>query len=63
VVFGEELRALHGFFQLADLAAGRGAGELGQHLGVTLPGDQVVHDVPACDAVQVGQHAGDLDRR
>ena len=27
--------------RLADLAAGRGAGEPGQHLGVALPGDQV----------------------
>jgi len=59
---GEELRALHGLFQLADLAAGRGAGEPGQHLGVALPGDQVVHDVPAGDPVQVSQDRGDLDR-
>jgi hypothetical protein len=60
---GEELRALQGFFQLGDLAAGRGTGEPGQHLGVALPGDQVVHDVPAGHPVQAGQHAGDLDRR
>ena len=63
VLGGEELRALHGLFQLADLAAGRGAGQLGQHLGVAFPGDQVVHDVPAGHPVQIGQDAGDLDRR
>ena len=34
---GEELRALGGFFQLADLAAGRGAGQLGQRLGSRWP--------------------------
>ena len=56
---GEELRALQRLFQLADLAAGRGAGQLGQHLGVALAGDQVVHDVPAGHPVQVGQDAGD----
>ena len=63
VLIGEELRAFQGFFQLADLAAGRGAGQMGQHLGVALPGDQAVHDVPAGHPVQVGQHGGDLDRR
>ena len=31
------------------------AGELGQHLGVAFPGDQVVHDVPAGHPVQVGE--------
>jgi hypothetical protein len=62
LVIGEELRALQGFFQLADLAPRRGAGELGQHRGVTLAGDQVVHDVPAGHPVQVGQHGRDLDR-
>jgi hypothetical protein len=41
VVLGEELRALQRLLELADLAAGGGAGELGQHLGVTLAGDQV----------------------
>jgi hypothetical protein len=41
VLTGEELRALQRLLQLADLAAGRGAGELGQHLGVAFPGDQV----------------------
>ena len=60
---GEELRALQGLLQLADLAAGRGAGQLGQHLGVALAGDQVVHDGPASHPVQVGQDRGDLDRR
>ena len=52
VLGGEELRALQRFFQLADLAAGRAAGQLGQHLGVAFPGDQVVHDVPAGHPVQ-----------
>jgi len=53
---GEELGALERGFQLADLAAGRGAGQAGQHLGVAFPGDQVARDVPAGDAVQVGDH-------
>jgi hypothetical protein len=62
VLGGEELRAFHRLLQLADLAAGRGAGQLGQHLGVALSGDEVVHDVPAGNAVQVCQNRGDLDR-
>jgi hypothetical protein len=62
VLWGEEFRAVQGLLQVADLAAGAAAGELGQHLGVAFPGDQVVHDVPAGDAVQVGDHAGQLDR-
>jgi len=61
VLGGEELRALQRLLQLGDLAAGAAAGELGQHLGVTLAGDQEVHDVPAGHPVQVGQDAGDLD--
>ena len=49
---GEELRAVQGVLQLGDLAAGPGAGQLGEHLRVALPGDQVIHDVPAGDPVQ-----------
>ena len=41
--------------------AGCGGGQPGQHLRVALPGDQVVHDVPAGDPVQVSQDRGDLD--
>ena len=59
---GEELRAFQRLFQPGDLAAGRGAGQLSQDLGVTLAGDQVIHDVPAGDPVQVGDHRGQLDR-
>jgi hypothetical protein len=59
---GEELRAFQRLFELADLAAGPGAGQLGQHLGVALPGDQVLHDVPAGHPVQVGDHGRQLDR-
>ena len=60
---GEELRALQRGFQLGDLAAGPGAGQAGQDFGVALPGDEVVHDVAAGDAVQVGHHGRQLDRR
>jgi hypothetical protein len=63
VLGGEELRAFQRLFQLGDLAAGRGAGQLGQDLGIALAGDQVIHDVPASDPVQVADHAGELDRR
>jgi hypothetical protein len=63
VLGGEELRAVQGVLQLGDLAAGPGAGQLGQHPGVAFPGDQVVHDVPAGDPVQVGDHGRQLDRR
>ena len=44
--------------QLGDLAAGAGAGagQLGQRLRVALPGDQVVHDVPAGHPMQVADH-------
>ena len=63
VLGGEELRAVHGVLQLGDLAAGPGAGQLGQYLGVAFPRDQVVHDVPAGDPVQVGDHGRQLDRR
>jgi len=59
----EELRALQGLLQPGDLAAGAGAGQPGQHLRVALAGDEVVHDVPAGDPVQVGDHARQLDRR
>jgi hypothetical protein len=47
----------------ASIAASRAAGQLGQHLGGALPGDQVVHDVPAGHPVQAGDDRGDLDRR
>ena len=63
VLGGEELRAFHGVLQLGDLAAGPGAGQLGQYFGVAFPGDQVVHDVPAGDPMQVGDHGRQLDRR
>ena len=53
---GEELRSFQRGFQLGDLAAGPGPGQLGQHLGVAFPGDEVVHDVPAGHPVQVGDH-------
>jgi hypothetical protein len=48
---GEELRALQRLLQLGDLAAGAGAGQLGERLRVALPGDQVAHDVAAGDAM------------
>jgi hypothetical protein len=38
----------------------RGAGQLRQHLGVVLAGDQVVHDVLAGHSVQVGDHTDSL---
>jgi hypothetical protein len=60
---GEELRAFQRLFQLGDLTAGRGAGQLGQDPGTALAGDQVIHDVPASDPVQVADHGRDLDRR
>ncbi len=60
---GEELRALQRCFQLGDLAAGPGPGELGQRLRTALPGDEVIHDVPAGDPVQVSDDGGQLDRR
>jgi hypothetical protein len=63
VLGGEELRAFQGLLQLGDLAAGGGAGQLGQRLRVALPGDEVVHDVPAGHPVQVGEHTRQLDRR
>ena len=63
MLIGEELRAFEGFFQLADLAAGAGPGQLGQHPGAAFPGDEVVHDVPAGHPVQVGDHGRQLDRR
>ena len=59
---GEELRAVQRVLQLGDLAAGPGAGQLGQDLGVAFPGDQVVHDVPAGHPVQVGGPGGQLER-
>ena len=64
VLGSEELRAFQLLFQLADLApgAGAGAGQLGQHLGVALAGDQVVHDVPAGDPAQIGDHGRQLER-
>ena len=54
VVTGEELRALQGVLQLGDLGPGPGAGQLREGLRVALAGDEVLHDVPAGDAVQVG---------
>ena len=53
VVVSEELRPFQGLLQLADLAAGAAAGQLREHPGVAMAGDQVAHDVPAGDAVQV----------
>ena len=55
VVTGEELRALQGVLQLGDLGPGTGAGHLREDLRVTLAGDEVVHDVAAGDAMQVGE--------
>jgi hypothetical protein len=52
----KELRAVQGFLQLGDLGAGAAAGQPGQHRGIPLAGDQVVHDVPAGDPVQVAEH-------
>jgi hypothetical protein len=63
VLGSEEFRAVQGGFQLGYLPAGCGAGQLGQHLGVTFPGDQLAHDVPAGDPVQVADHGRQLDRR
>ena len=57
VLIGEE-RAFQCLFQPADLAAHCAAGQLGQGLGVALPGGDRVQHVPAGDAVDVGDHAG-----
>jgi hypothetical protein len=62
VLGGDELHAVQRVLQLGDLAAGPGAGQLGQDLGVAFPGDQVVHDVPVGDPVQVGDDRGELDQ-
>ena len=62
VAVSEELRPLQGLLQLADLAARAAAGQLREHPGVAMAGDQVAHDVPAGDAVQVCHHAGQLDQ-
>ena len=43
LVPGEGLRAFQCLFQLGDLAAGPGAGQLGECLGVALAGDEVVY--------------------
>ncbi len=50
VLAGEE-RAVQRLFQAADLAAHRAAGQLGQRLGVALPGGEGAGHVPAGDAV------------
>jgi hypothetical protein len=52
-----------GLLELADLAARAATGQLREHPWVAMAGDQVAHDVPAGDAVQVCHHAGQLDRR
>ena len=50
MLFGHE-GAVEGLFQLADLAAHGAAGELGQRLGVALPGGDGLQHGPAGDAV------------
>ncbi len=55
VLIGEE-RAVQRLLQPFDLAAHGAAGQLGQRLGVALPGDQRAGHVPARDAVDVGDH-------
>ena len=40
----------------AGLSCGGPAGQLSQRLRVARPGDQVLHDVPAGDAMQVSDH-------
>lgn len=60
---GGELGPLQCLPEQADLAAGPGAGQLGQCPGVVHPGHQVAHDVPPGYPVQVGDHRRQLDRR
>jgi len=55
VLFGQE-RAVQGFFQPGDLASHAAAGQLGQHLGVTFPGDDRLQHGPARDPVDVRDH-------
>ena len=57
VLIGEE-GAFQCFLQPADLAAHGAAGQLGQGPGVALAGGERVEHVPARDAVDVGDHAG-----
>src|SRR5258707_9893561 len=57
VLAGEE-RAVQRLFKPFDLGAHGAAGQLGQHRGVTLPGGDSVQHVPAGDAVDVGDDAG-----
>ena len=48
-------------FQHGDLLAHGAPGQLRQHLGVTLTGDQRGHHVPAGDPENVGDHHAQLD--
>ena len=50
-----------GLLQLADLAAHPAPGQLRQHLGVALPGDQRGHHLPPGDPEQVAGHHRQLD--
>jgi len=47
--------------QVGDLAAHPAPGELGEHLGVALPGDQRGQHVAAGDPEDVGDHDAELD--
>jgi hypothetical protein len=55
VLAGEE-RAVQRFFQAGDLATHAAPGQLGQGLGVALPGGEGVGHVPARHAVDVRDH-------
>ena len=55
--------AVQGLFELADLAAHGAAGELGQRPGIPFPGGDGLQHGPAGDAVDVGDHAGQLQVR
>ena len=44
------------------LAAHPASGQLGEHLGVALPGDQRLDHGPTGDAHDVGRHGGELDQ-
>jgi len=59
VLIGEE-RAVQGLFQADHLATHAAAGQLGQGLSVALPDGEGVEHVPAGDAVDVGDHRGQL---
>ena len=49
-------------FQSGAAGAGPAPGQLGQYLRAALPGDQRLDHRPAGDAVDVGEHRGDLDQ-